>query len=132
MKEDKIKLYASIVESLANMSSDSRLKVGALLLKDGRIISTGYNGHLPGEPHTPTMVDGHDVSTIHAELNCLLHCSKAGIQSDNCILFVSHFPCSNCVKYAIMAGVSEIYYVNDYKNSQNKILDKIKIIKVNK
>lgn len=119
VKEKHIKLYKDIVMSLAEMSHDARLKVGALLLKDGRIVATGYNGQMTGQPHKQLVFEGHDVSTIHAEMNCLMFAAKHGIGIEGCEIFVSHFPCMHCTKHLHQAGISKIYYVEDYRVEDN-------------
>lgn len=117
--------YAEIVKLLASFSKDTRLKVGACILKNDRIISTGYNGQLPGHAHIPVVVDGHDVSTIHAEQNCLMHCAKEGISTDGCFIIVSHFPCIHCTKMLIMAGIKKVYYLENYRNEDNPYISYI-------
>lgn len=130
VKKSHIKLYKQIVLELSKMSQDNRLKVGCLLLKDGRIIATGYNGQMSGQPHEQILKDNHDVSTIHAEMNCLMFSVKHGIDVDKCEIFVSHYPCMNCIKHLYQAGITKIYYVNDYKNNQNHFSHVIEMEKI--
>ena len=97
-----------------------RAYVGCVLVNgENRIISTGYNGSIKGNPHCDevghTMRDGHCIATIHAEMNALLYCAKEGIPVKNSICYVTHFPCLNCTKSLIQAGIKEIYYSNDYR-----------------
>ena len=122
--------FSLILLALAESSRDTRVKVGAIILRNNRIISTGYNGQLPKLPHEPIMCNGNDISTVHAEQNALMHFVKYGIATDGCILFVTHFPCHNCTKLAIMAGIKEIYYLYDYKNRDNPFSKIIKIQRV--
>ena len=61
------------------------------------------------------MRDGHCIATIHAEMNALLYCAKEGIKVDGCVCYVTHFPCLNCTKALIQAGISKIYYSNAYR-----------------
>ena len=122
--------YQKIAEMLASFSSDKRLKVGAIILKDGRVISTGYNGQLPGEPHQEVLINGHDVSTVHAELNAILSSAKSGISLNQCVLVTTHHPCLNCTKAIIMAGIKTVYYINDYKNEKNFYRNKIEMVKL--
>lgn len=122
MKEAHVALYKEIVTSLAKCSSDKRLKVGCLVLKDGRIVSTGYNGQLPGAPHEPLISEGHDISTIHAEMNAVMFAARQGIALKDCDLFVSHFPCQNCYKHLAAIGIKNIYYVEDYRNEDNEFM----------
>lgn len=131
MKKSHKEKYAKIVMLLASFSSADRLHVGSIILKDNRIISTGYNGHLPKRPHKAIVVNTHDISTVHSEENSLMHCAKQGISTNGCELFVSHFPCQMCTKLAIMAGIKKIYYVEDYRNNDNPFAKEIKMEKVN-
>jgi dCMP deaminase len=130
MKESHKIKYAKIVKLLATFSSADRLHVGALLLKDGRIISTGYNGHLPGREHKTLLVDNHDVSTSHAEQNTIANCARIGIPTESCELFVTHFPCQLCTKLAIMCGIKKIYYISDYRNAENPFFKEIEMEKI--
>jgi len=119
MKLKHIPKFIKIVKAIAECSEDKRLKVGALIIKEGRIISTGYNGQLPGLLHDPEVKDGHDDSTVHAEQNAIMNCAKQGISTKDCRMLVTHFPCKRCVKLAIMAGILIIYYLEDYKNDES-------------
>ena len=94
--------------------------VGCVIVnKENRIVSTGYNGSIKGNPHCDeighTMRGGHCIATIHAEMNALLYCAKEGISVNGCIAYVTHFPCLNCTKSLIQAGISKIYYNNAYR-----------------
>ena len=130
MKKSRIQKYKAIVMLLASFSKNKKLKVGALILKENRIISTGYNGTLPGLKESNIEVNGHDISTVHAEQNALLFCSKHGISTKDCELFVTHLPCQVCIKLCIMAGIKKIYYVEDYKIEENPFKATIELIKV--
>ena len=120
-------LLKEVVTLLSNYSSADRLHVGAVLIKDGRIICTGYNGHPNKQPHKCIMKNGHDVSTIHAEMNILCFCARHGIKTNDCTMVVSHFPCMNCTKHLYQAGIKNVYYINDYHNKDNYYWDLIKI-----
>ncbi len=130
MKIKYKKLYAEIVEMLAKFSTDKKLKVGGLLLKEGRIVSTGYNGQPNKIPHKEIIQNSHDISTLHAEMNCLVFAAKHGISVNNCEIFVSHFPCVYCTKLLYQAGIKKIYYINDYRNDDNPFKNLIKIEKI--
>jgi dCMP deaminase len=122
MKETHKRLYANIVQNLAICSTADRAKVGCLLLKDGRIISTGYNGQLPGEPHDIIMQDGHDISTCHAEMNAICNAAKLGISLYNCEAFITHSPCQLCTKLLIMSGIKKVYYLKPYRIDENPFI----------
>ena len=61
------------------------------------------------------MRDGHCIATIHAEMNALIYCAKEGISVKGCTAYVTHFPCLNCTKALIQAGIKKIYYKYDYR-----------------
>ena len=93
-----------------------RLQVGCVLVKDNRIVSQGYNGFLPGCPHDSIVRDGHEQNTVHAEQNAIADCAKRGILTDGATAYITHYPCINCTKILISAGITEIKYNEDYKN----------------
>lgn len=106
--------------NVATRSTCDRAFVGCVLVNsDNRIVSTGYNGAISGNPHCDevghTLRDGHCIATIHAEMNALLYCAKEGIAVNGCICYVTHFPCLNCTKSLIQAGISKIYYHEAYR-----------------
>jgi len=129
MKKNIINNFKKIVINVANLSKSKSIKVGALILKDNRIISIGYNGQLPGEPHKKVRVNGINVAHIHAEQNCIMFCAKNGIGINNCEMLITHYPCNMCSKLCIMAGIKKIYYINNYENELNVFKHKIEIIK---
>lgn len=114
MKRKHLLRFVVIVRAIAECSEDKRLKVGAIILKDNRIVSTGYNGQLPKMPHKAVIENGHDISTVHAEQNAIMNCAKNGIATKGCEMFVTHYPCIVCAKLAVMAGIKIIYYIEDY------------------
>ena len=113
--------FKEIVTITAKRSSCSRLNVGCLLVKNNRIISQGYNGHLPGLPHESIMENGHEIATIHAEQNALVDCAKRGASCDECTAYITHYPCLNCTKLLLAGGINKIRYIDDYHNNENVI-----------
>lgn len=109
--------FREIVKLTASRSSCHRLQVGCLLILDNRIVAQGYNGHLPGCPHESIIENDHEIATIHAEQNALIDCAKRGVSCNGCKAYITHFPCINCAKLLLAGGITEIYYINDYKNS---------------
>ncbi len=112
--------FMEIAQKVATRSTCDRAFVGCLLVNDdNRIVSTGYNGSIVGNPHCHdvghTMRDGHCIATIHAEMNALLYCAKEGISVKGCTAYVTHFPCLNCTKSLIQAGITRIYYHEGYR-----------------
>jgi dCMP deaminase len=105
---------------LALRSTCTRLTVGATVVRDKRIIAGGYNGSIAGGDHCADegcyVIDNHCVRTIHAEMNALLQCAKFGVPTDGADIYVTHFPCLQCCKALIQAGIKTVYYAEDYKN----------------
>ena len=119
---------------LSLRSTCSRVSVGATIVKDKRIVSGGYNGSIKGDEHCIDVgckvVEGHCVRTIHAEINAILQCSRFGVGTEGATIYVTHFPCLNCTKSIIQAGIKEICYANDYRNNEyaRELLEKSGII----
>jgi len=105
---------------LALRSTCTRLMVGATIVRDKRIIAGGYNGSVSGSVHCVDegcyVVDGHCVRTVHAEANALLQCAKFGVATEGAHIYVTHFPCLQCTKQIIQAGIDTVYYATDYRN----------------
>jgi dCMP deaminase len=105
---------------LALRSTCTRLMVGATIVRDKRIIAGGYNGSITGGDHCIDkgcyVIDHHCVRTIHAEMNALLQCAKFGVPTSDAEIYVTHFPCLQCTKALIQAGIKTVYYAADYKN----------------
>lgn len=120
MRQSWQEYFMDIAKTVATRSTCDRAFVGCVLVnKDNRIVTTGYNGSISGDEHCYEaghyMRDGHCIRTIHAEMNALLYCSKEGISVKNTTCYVTHFPCLNCTKALIQAGVSKIYYHEGYR-----------------
>lgn len=112
--------FMEITDLVASRSTCDRAFVGCVIVNDdNRIVSSGYNGSISSMPHCDeighTMRDGHCIATIHAEINALIYCAKEGISVKNCTAYVTHFPCLNCTKALIQAGIKQIYYKHDYR-----------------
>ena len=105
---------------LASRSTCERLSVGATIVRDKRIIAGGYNGSVSGDVHCIDegcyLVDGHCVRTIHAEMNAILQCAKFGAATDGAEIYVSDFPCLQCTKMLLQAGIQKIHYLRNYHN----------------
>ncbi|MDR3240935.1 MAG: ComE operon protein 2 [Lactobacillaceae bacterium] len=105
---------------LASRSTCTRLHVGAAIVKDGRIIASGYNGSVTGTPHCTEVgdyiVDGHCIRAVHAEQNALLQLAKMGIAADGAEVYVTDFPCVHCTKFLLQAGITKINYLRNYNN----------------
>lgn len=133
-----IEYFSGLAKLVAKRSPCERLQVGCVLIKDNRIIATGYNGFLPNAPHISIVVDNHEQATVHAEQNCIADCAKRGVETKDAIAYITHYPCINCYKILVASGIKEINYINDYNNNEtvekiNKNLsDSTNLIKINK
>ncbi|ASG81032.1 ComE operon protein 2 [Lactobacillus pentosus] len=105
---------------LSSRSTCERLSVGATIVRDKRIIAGGYNGSVSGDVHCIDegcyLVDGHCVRTIHAEMNAILQCAKFGAATDGAEIYVTDFPCLQCTKMLLQAGITKIHYLRNYHN----------------
>ena len=110
--------FKKIVIATKERSACERLQVGCLLVKDNRIISQGYNGFLPGLPHTSIVRNNHEQATVHAEQNALCDCAKRGVSCEDATAYITHYPCIICTRLLLAAGIKEIKYIDDYKNDE--------------
>jgi dCMP deaminase len=105
---------------LSTRSPCERLHVGCVIVTAGerknRLVAAGYNGFLPGTPHTSRLRDGHEQATVHAEQNAIADAARRGSSVEGCIAYVTHFPCINCAKILAASGIAEVRYREDYKN----------------
>lgn len=120
---------------LSTRSTCNRRHVGAVLVRDKRIIAEGYNGSVSGDVHCTDqgcyMVNGHCLRTIHAEQNILVQCARFGEIANHATLYVTDFPCLICLKMLLQAGINRIYYLRDYHNAPYcKHLIKLKQVKL--
>lgn len=112
--------FMSQAEVASLRATCERLKVGAVIVRENRIIASGYNGSVSDSSHCIDdgckLVNNHCVRTVHAEANAILQCAKFGVPTKNTTLYVTHFPCLICAKQIIQAGIKTIYYQMDYRN----------------
>lgn len=105
---------------IAARSACGRLHVGCVLVSAGehrnRLVAAGYNGFLPGTPHTSRVRDGHEQATVHAEQNAVADAARRGVSLAGATAYVSHFPCLNCDKVMAAAGIRRVTYHFDYSN----------------
>lgn len=112
----------SIAKIVATRGTCDRLQVGAVLVKNNRIIATGYNGAPPGMPHCDgpdghQMENGHCIRTAHAEGNCILQAAvMGGMSTVGSTLYTTYSTCHNCFKAVAVAGVKRIVAAADYQS----------------
>lgn len=103
----------------ASRGTCPRLRVGAVLVKDGRVIGSGFNGSVVGTPHCDEvgdlMRDGHCIRAVHAEQNALMQLAKMGIMAEGAEIYVTDFPCVYCTKLLLQAGITKINYLRSYR-----------------
>jgi len=111
--------FLAIAKVISDMATCLRARHGAVIVNDlHRIVCTGYNGSLPGEPHCTDVgcdiryTDGvaHCHRTIHAERNALMQAARFGAAVDGCRIYVTGKPCEECTKHLAAAGISRIHY----------------------
>jgi dCMP deaminase len=110
-----------------------RLHVGCVIVRDNRVLCTGYNGFLAGLPHNSIVRDNHEQATIHAEQNAVGYAAKNGVKLDGATAYITHYPCINCAKILAASGIKKIVYKEDYSNDPlvAQIITNIEIIKYN-
>lgn len=123
------KNFINIAIEIASASQCISKQVGAIIVKDGRILSSGYNGTPTGfvncndHWNNKDSSDHHEWSKkyeIHAEMNAIIWAARRGISIDESTIYCTHEPCHECTKNIIAAGVKKIVYLSDYKHV-NKI-----------
>ena len=113
--------FMSQAELVSSRSSCDRAAVGAVVVLNKTCIATGYNGSVAGltncDESGHLLEEGHCVRTVHAEMNALLQCARHGRATDGATIYVTHYPCLNCMKSILQAGIKRIVYLNDYRNN---------------
>jgi len=110
--------FMGIAFEVAKRSTCPRAQVGAIIVRDKRILTTGYNGAPSGLPHCTEvgclMVGGHCVRTLHAEQNAIIQAALHGVSIAGSTLYVTHQPCLTCAKMIINAGIKRVVYGGRY------------------
>ncbi|HYG52134.1 MAG TPA: dCMP deaminase family protein [Flavobacteriales bacterium] len=112
------KAYLKMAAEWAQLSHCKRKKVGSLIVKNGMIISDGYNGTPSGFPNECEDVNGiTQWYVLHAEANALLKVSKSTNSSHNATLYITLSPCRECSKLILQAGITRLVYRDGYKDT---------------
>ena len=120
-----------IAHLVATRATCPRRSVGAVLVRDKRILATGYNGAPSGLPHCPDLGPthewptgclraGHCIRALHAEQNALLQAAKIGVACDGATIYVTCQPCNACAKMVINAGIKRVIYEGEYPDEFSK------------
>jgi len=109
-----------IARQVATRATCDRKHVGAVVVRDRTILSTGYNGSIRGLPHCDEvghmMENGHCVATVHAEANAILQAAKNGVRIDGATLYTTASPCWPCFKLIANSGCVRIVYGEFYRD----------------
>tara|TARA_B100001079_G_C16358779_1_gene491875 strand:- start:337 stop:765 length:429 start_codon:yes stop_codon:yes gene_type:complete len=120
--------FMNIAKEVATRSTCDRKYVGAVIVREKTILSTGYNGSIKGLPHCDEagheMVDDHCIRTTHAEANAIVQAAKNGVEINQSEIYVTASPCYNCFKLIANAGIKTIYYGEFYR--EDRILEHAK------
>jgi len=147
MKQKFIDAHMKAAEVYAELSSAKRLHVGAIIVKNDRIISIGYNGMPAGwdnncedmfiiqdeiSPGVYSLTKRTELKTkpevLHAETNAIAKLAKSSESGEGATMFITHAPCLDCAKLVYQSGINSVYYRNTYKNDDGlKFLEKCNI-----
>jgi dCMP deaminase len=126
MKTKKIETFLKAAQDIAQLSPDLETKVGCVLVKDGAVIATGYNGFLRNaeDKALPKLRPEKYEYMIHSEVNCIYNCARNGIKLQGAVAFCTLSPCRDCAKALFQCGVEEIYFTNTYKSFKSVLTSK--------
>lgn len=125
--------FLRIAYEIASASKCVSKQVGAVIVKDGRILSTGYNGtpagytncseHWGGE-YTSEHHEWSKTYEIHAEMNAIIWAARKGISIEDATIYVTLEPCSECSKNLIASGIKRIVYDKAYEHTHSAVISK--------
>ena len=109
--------FMRIAREVATRATCLRRSVGAVIVRDRRILSTGYNGSPPGQPHCYEvgclMEDGRCIRTLHAEQNALIQAALHGVSTEGATLYGTCRPCHVCARMIVGAGIRRVVFAGD-------------------
>lgn len=130
----KLNTHMETAFAYSKLSRAVRLKVGAVLVKDDRIISVGYNGTASGRPneceeYVYNIKSSEDIGpvfgpiyeketkkeVVHAETNVIAFAAKNGVSTEDCIMVITHSPCFECSKLIVQSGIKAVFYGVEYR-----------------
>src|SRR5882724_12470051 len=122
MRADWDSYFMQIAQVVATRATCDRKHVGALLVRDKTILSTGYNGSIRGLPHCDDvghmMENGHCVATVHAEANAIIQAARNGVRIDGATIYTTASPCWGCFKMIANAGCVRIVFGEFYRDER--------------
>ncbi|MHA2504077.1 MAG: deoxycytidylate deaminase [Candidatus Kariarchaeaceae archaeon] len=114
--------FANLAKHVASRSTCSRKQVGAVIVRDKNILSTGYNGSIKGEPHCSEVgclvENNHCVRTVHAEANAIVQAAKHGINIEGADIYTTASPCWYCFKLLANSGIHRICFSELYRDEK--------------
>lgn len=112
------KAYLRMAHTWAELSHCSRKKVGAIIVKDGMIVSDGYNGTPAGFDNCcETEAGDTHWYVLHAEANAILKVARSTQNAQGATLYLTLSPCRDCSKLVLQAGIKRVVFINDYKDT---------------
>lgn len=137
MRKSWEQYFIDLAKPVSERSTCDRLHVGCILVKDNRVIGSGYNGSISGHDHCDDaghlMVEGGCKRTIHAEMNAILQCAKYGVATDGATAYVTAQPCPDCTKALNQAGIKTVIYKKGYPHRyENSFNEGMNIIQYEK
>ncbi len=114
--------FMNLALEAATRSTCPRKHVGAVIVRDKAILSTGYNGSIRGASHCDDvgclMENDHCVRTVHAEANAIVQAARNGTALDGAEIYVTASPCFNCFKLIANAGIRTVYFGELYRDER--------------
>ena len=114
--------FMNLAIQAATRSTCPRKAVGAVIVRDKTVLSTGYNGSIRGAPHCTDvgclMENDHCVRTVHAEANALVQAAHNGVRLEGAEIYVTASPCFNCFKLIVNAGIRTVAYGEFYRDDK--------------
>ncbi len=111
-----------IAVQAAARSTCDRKHVGAVIVRDKTILSTGYNGSIRGLPHCDDvghmLENSHCIATVHAEANAIIQAAKNGTAIDGADIYITASPCWTCFKLIANSGIKRILYLEFYRDER--------------
>ena len=136
MKIKFINAFMTVAKTFAQLSSAKRLQVGAIIVKEDRVVSIGYNGMPAGWTNECETTHVCDVGTsfvtkpevIHAEANAIAKLARSTESGDGAYVFLTHAPCMDCAKQIFTAGIKRVYFRDQYRDDSGiKFLKKCNV-----
>jgi len=112
------KAYLRMAKTWSELSHCARKQVGAIIVKDGMIISDGYNGAPSGFDNCCENADGETHwYVLHAEANAILKVAKSTHNCNGATLYLTLSPCKDCSKLVVQSGIKRVVFINNYKDT---------------